>query len=162
MYSADFNMDHAVPWTSAVKVSVLSAVSRFRSVREGGYGRLEVRHGKRVSCDMGNAAQTRRTECSSVGRRTQRYFPRSPSSRNRRPQNQGMCCGESRVEVFPQRAGNFSGVAGNLFRNLFVVVSEGGENLAVMCKAKIRQYGIAVIQRFCYNFRHESNHADPR
>ena len=80
----------------------------------------------------------------------------------RRPQNQGMCCGESRVEVFPQRAGNFSGVAGNLFRNLFVVVSEDGENLAVMRKAKIRQYGIAVIQRFCYNFRHESNHADPR
>ena len=33
MYSADFKKDHAVPWTSAVKVSVLSAVSRFRSVR---------------------------------------------------------------------------------------------------------------------------------
>ena len=53
MYSADFKMDHAVPWTSAVKVSALSAVSQFRSVRNGEYGRLEVRHGKKVSYDMG-------------------------------------------------------------------------------------------------------------
>ena len=38
MYSADFKMGHAVPWPSAVKVTELSAVSQFRSVREGEYG----------------------------------------------------------------------------------------------------------------------------
>ena len=53
MYSADFKKDHAVPWTSAVNVSALSAVSRFRSVCNGKYGSLEVCHGKKVSYDMG-------------------------------------------------------------------------------------------------------------
>ena len=53
MYSADFKMDHAVPWTSAVKVSALSEGFLVQSVCNGKYGRLEVCHGKKVSYDMG-------------------------------------------------------------------------------------------------------------
>ena len=53
MYSADFKMDHAVPWTSAVKVSALSEGFLVQSVGNGKYGRLEVCHGKKVSYDMG-------------------------------------------------------------------------------------------------------------
>ena len=53
MYSADFKMDHAVPWTSAVKVSALSEGFLVQSVCDGKYGRLEVCHGKKVSYDMG-------------------------------------------------------------------------------------------------------------
>ena len=53
MYSADFKMDHAVPWTSAVKVSALSEGFLVQSACNGKYGRLEVRHGKKVSYDMG-------------------------------------------------------------------------------------------------------------
>ena len=53
MYSADFKMGHAVPWTSAVKVSALSEGFLVQSACNGKYGRLEVRHGKKVSYDMG-------------------------------------------------------------------------------------------------------------
>ena len=53
MYSADFKMDHAVPWTGASKVSALSASFLVQSVRSGEYGRLVLRHGKKVSYDMG-------------------------------------------------------------------------------------------------------------
>ena len=53
MYSADFKMDHAVPWAGASKVSALSASFLVQSVRDGEYGRLVVRHGKKVSYDMG-------------------------------------------------------------------------------------------------------------
>ena len=53
MYSADFKMDHAVPWTSAVKVSALSEGFLVQSACNGKYGRLEVCHGKKVSYDMG-------------------------------------------------------------------------------------------------------------
>ena len=53
MYSADFKMGHAVPWTSAVKVSALSEGFLVQSVCNGKYGRLEVCHGKKVSYDMG-------------------------------------------------------------------------------------------------------------
>ena len=56
MYSADFKMDHAVPWSSAMKVSALSAVSQVQSVRYGEYGRLVVRHGKKVSYDIGKCS----------------------------------------------------------------------------------------------------------
>lgn len=52
MYSADFKKDHAVPWTSAVKVSALSEGFLVQSACNGKYGRLEVRHGKTVSYDM--------------------------------------------------------------------------------------------------------------
>ncbi len=52
MYSADF-MDHAVPWTSAMKVSALSEGFLVQSVCNGEYGRLEVCHGNKVSYDMG-------------------------------------------------------------------------------------------------------------
>jgi len=38
--------------------------------------------GRRFRMIWGNAAQARRTGCSSAGRQTQLYFPRSPSSRN--------------------------------------------------------------------------------
>lgn len=51
--SADFKMDHAVPWTGASKVSALSASFLVQSVRNGKYGRLVLRHGKKVSYDMG-------------------------------------------------------------------------------------------------------------
>lgn len=53
MYSADFKMNHAVPWTSAMKVSALSEGFLVQSVCNGEYGRLEVCHGKKVSYDMG-------------------------------------------------------------------------------------------------------------
>jgi topoisomerase-4 subunit B len=53
MYSADFRMNHAVPWTSASKVSALSEGFLVQSVCNEKYGRLEVRHGKKVSYDMG-------------------------------------------------------------------------------------------------------------
>jgi len=53
MYSADFEMDHAVPWAGASKVSALSASFLVQLVRDGEYGRLVVRHGKKVSYDMG-------------------------------------------------------------------------------------------------------------
>lgn len=53
MYSADFKMGHAVPWTSAVKVSALSEGFLVQSACNGKYGRLEVHHGKKVSYDMG-------------------------------------------------------------------------------------------------------------
>ena len=53
MYSADFKMDHAAPWAGASKVSALSASFLVQSVRDGEYGRLVVRHGKKVSYDMG-------------------------------------------------------------------------------------------------------------
>ena len=53
MYSADFKMDHAVPWPGASKVSALSASFLVQSVRDGKYGRLVLRHGKKVSYDMG-------------------------------------------------------------------------------------------------------------
>lgn len=53
MCSADFKMDHAVPWTGASKVSALSASFLVQSVRNGKYGRLVLRHGKKVSYDMG-------------------------------------------------------------------------------------------------------------
>ena len=42
-----------VPWREAPKVSALSASFLVRSVRDGEYGRLVVRHGKKVSYDMG-------------------------------------------------------------------------------------------------------------
>ena len=58
MYSADFTMNHTVPWASAVKVSALSEGFLVQSVCTGKYGRLVVRHGKKVSHDMG--------ECSAV------------------------------------------------------------------------------------------------
>ena len=45
-------------------------------------------------------------------------------------------------------------------RQVREVLAEDGENIAVRRKAKIRQYSIAVIRRFCYNPRYESNHAD--
>lgn len=53
MYSADFKMNHAVPWASVVKVSALSEGFLVQSVCNGEYGRLEVCHGKKVSYDMG-------------------------------------------------------------------------------------------------------------
>lgn len=53
MCSADFKMDHAAPWPGASKVSALSASFLVQSVRDGKYGRLVLRHGKKVSYDMG-------------------------------------------------------------------------------------------------------------
>jgi topoisomerase-4 subunit B len=52
MYSADFTMNHAVPWASAMKVSALSEGFLVQSVCTGKYGRLVVRHGKKVSYDI--------------------------------------------------------------------------------------------------------------
>ena len=53
MYSADFGMDHAFSWAGAKKVSALSESFLVRSVRDGKYGKLVVRRGKKVSYDMG-------------------------------------------------------------------------------------------------------------
>jgi hypothetical protein len=53
MYSADFKVNHAVPWASAVKVSASAEGFLVQSVCTGKYGRLVVRHGKKVSYDMG-------------------------------------------------------------------------------------------------------------
>ncbi len=53
MYSADFEIDHAVPWRGAPIVSALSARFLAQSVRDGKYGRLVVRNGKKVSFDIG-------------------------------------------------------------------------------------------------------------
>ena len=60
MYSADFKMDHAVPWPSAMKVSALSEGFLVQSVRDGEYGRLVVRHGKKVSYDIGECSADER------------------------------------------------------------------------------------------------------
>ena len=48
MYAADFKRDHAVPWPSAMKVSALSEGFLVQSVCTGKYGRLVVRHGRRL------------------------------------------------------------------------------------------------------------------
>lgn len=53
MYSADFKLEDAVSWAGASKVSALSASFLVQSVRDGKYGRLVLRHGKKVSYDMG-------------------------------------------------------------------------------------------------------------
>ena len=60
MYATDFEMDHAAPWSSAMKVSALSAVFQVQSVRDGEYGRLEVRHGKKASYDTGKCSADER------------------------------------------------------------------------------------------------------
>ena len=53
MYSADFRLEHAVPWAGASKVSALSATFLAQSVHDGKYGRLLARCGKKVSFDIG-------------------------------------------------------------------------------------------------------------
>lgn len=53
MYSADFKLEHAVPWAGASKVSALSVTFLAQSVHDGKYGRLVVRNGKKVSFDIG-------------------------------------------------------------------------------------------------------------
>ena len=35
-------------------------------------------------------------------------------------------------------------------------------NIANFAVSEIQLYGIAVVRRFCYNIRHESNNADSR
>lgn len=60
MYTSDFKTDHVVPWREAPKVSALSASFLVRSVRDGEYGRLVVRRGKKVSYDIGECSADER------------------------------------------------------------------------------------------------------
>ena len=56
MYPADFKLEDAAPWAGASKVSALSTSFLVRSVRDGQYGKLVVRRGKKVSYDIGECA----------------------------------------------------------------------------------------------------------
>ena len=53
MGGGDIKMDDLASWCGAKAVSALSESFQVRSVREGKYGKLVIRHGKQVSYDIG-------------------------------------------------------------------------------------------------------------
>ena len=56
MGGGDIKMDDLASWCGAKAVSALSESFQVRSVREGKYGKLVIRHGKQVSYDIGECS----------------------------------------------------------------------------------------------------------